>query len=77
MKELIKKWWFWLIIVIVIAIIIALVSKFIEEKEIEEKFSKMGKSTTDFTKGIDDAKSHLDEFKYNYETGQVEYTPSK
>ncbi len=77
MKKIIKKWWFWLIIGIVIVTTILVVVKLIEEKEIKEKFSNMGKSATDFTTGIDNAKSHLDEFRYNYETGKVEYTPSK
>lgn len=69
-----KKWWFWLIVISIIIISIMII-KWLENKKIETSFENIGEGATDFIEGINDADSHLDEFTYNYETGEVEYKP--
>lgn len=75
--KIFKKWWIWLIIILTILIISVIVIKKIQEKQMENSFENIGKSTVDFLKGIDNAKSHIDEFFYNSQTGNVEYKPSE
>lgn len=76
MKKVIKKWWFWTIIVILI-ITIVIAKEYKEQKDLEEAMKRIGESASDFYEGIGNAKSHINEFTYNYETGQVEYKPEK
>jgi len=79
MKKVIKKWWFWLIIIIVIiAIIVGVcIKQYLENKELERKFEKMGEGASDFYKETQEAEGYLDNFTYNYSTGEVEYNPEK
>lgn len=77
MKDIIKKWWFWAIFVIICILCYVFSLYYLENKKIKESVSNMGNSASEFTKGIDNAQSHLDEFSYNYGTGEVEYKPSK
>jgi hypothetical protein len=76
MKELIKKWWFWLIIIITI-IVLTLILQYISQKQVEDSVANIGNAMTEFYTGIERANTHLDEFTYNYETGEVKYKPSK
>lgn len=76
MKNLIKKWWFWGIIIVICILSYILISKHIENKKLEKTFENMGKGASDFITDIDNSESHIDEFSYNYETGEVEYKPS-
>ena len=48
-----------------------------ENKDTKEAFENMGDAATDFITGIDTANSHLNDFEYNYETGEVEYNKKK
>jgi len=79
MKNLLKKGWFWLIIIIVAIIVIPIVIAISlqgKEKEKEKNtFESMSNGVKEFYDGKNNAKSHLDEFVYNNETGEVEYHP--
>lgn len=75
MKNLIKKWWFWAIIVTVIIASSTIILQCINKKKIEDNLANIGKEMTDFYSGIENANTHINEFTYNYETGQVEYKP--
>lgn len=77
MKNLVKKWWLWGILIIVVVILFVLISNYIENKKIKKTFDNIGNSSTDFISGIDNANSNLNEFTYNYNTGEVEYKISK
>lgn len=77
MKDLIKKWWFWVIIVVIIALLASIIINQIKQEEVEKTAQNIGNSATDFISEMDSAQSHLNEFSYNYKTGEVEYTPSK
>ncbi len=76
MKELIKKWWFWLIIIAVCVIITILIIQYINQKQVEDSFKNIGSGALDYLTGINNAQSYLNDFTYNYETGEVEYKPS-
>lgn len=76
MKNVVKKWWFWGGIIVICILSYILISKHIENKKLEQTFENMGKGANDFITGIDNSQSHIDEFSYNYETGEVEYKPS-
>lgn len=76
MRELIKKWWFWAIIIITI-IFITLILQYISQKQVEDSVTNIGNAMAEFYTEIERANTHLDEFTYNYETGEVEYKPSK
>lgn len=73
MKNIMKKWWFWTIITCIIFVVVAVFIKFKEQRKLEETAKKIGESASDFYTGIQEADTHLDEFTYNYETGEVEY----
>lgn len=77
MKNLIKKWWFWLIIVVSVLIIGILINQYIENKKLEEKFEKIGEGALDYYEGVQEADGYLDRFTYNYATGEVDYNPNK
>lgn len=77
MKEIIKKWWFWLIIVTLVLCAIIGIIKYKEKKEIEAKFEAMAEGMADYYKGLKNAETHLDEFTYNYATGQVDYNSKR
>lgn len=74
-NALYKKWWFWLIIVILILIIIFSILKIKEQRMLNRKMETVAESASNFISSTKDVKSHLDEFSYNYETGQTEYKP--
>ena len=73
MKNIIKKWWFWITIACVILVVVLGMMKFKEQKQLEDTYKTIGESASDFYTGIEKADTHLDEFRYNYETGEVEY----
>lgn len=73
MKIIIKKWWFWMIIIIIVTAIAIFFAKREDKKQTEEAFKNIGESASEYLKGIDNAKSHIDEFIYNKDTGEVEY----
>lgn len=75
MKNIIKKWWFWITIACVILVVVLGMMKFKEQKQLEDTYKTIGESASDFYTGIEKADTHLDEFTYNYETGEVEYKP--
>ena len=66
-------------IILSIAVIIGTIIyfKINENKDTKEAFENMGNAATDFITGIDTANSHLNDFEYNYETGEVEYNKKK
>lgn len=74
-KPIYKKWWFWTTIIAIAIISYIIVSNYIENKELETSLKNIGEGATEYIKGIYDADSHLDEFTYNYATGEVEYKP--
>lgn len=74
-KKLYQKWWFWILIIIILISICLGINSYIENKKLEETFSNIGNSASDYIKGIDNAQSHLNEFSYNYNTGTVDYNP--
>ena len=75
MKEIIKKWWFWLIIIVLILCAVIGIREYKENKEIETKFKAMAEGMTEYYESVKKTESHLDEFTYNYTTGEVEYNP--
>lgn len=77
MKKLIKKWWFWIITLAICLILYIIISNYIENRELKDSMSNIGEGASEFIEGINNAESHLDEFSYNYETGEVEYRPKK
>lgn len=77
MKNIIKKWWFWLVIIVLVLAIIIGVREYNRKKAIKEKWASMGQSITDFYEGTQNAEGYLNEFNYNYETGKVEYNPTE
>lgn len=76
-KSFYKKWWFWVIVIIVCVLLCIITVSYLKNKETEKVQSKIGEGASDYISGIDNAQSHIDEFSYNYETGEVEYKPSK
>lgn len=71
-----KKWWFWLIVIVLVTIIVLLIFfKYREKQKIEETIKNIGEGATDYIEGIESANTHLNEFSYNYENGEVEYNP--
>lgn len=74
-NKLYKKIPFWLIIIIIILLII-IISYIKKQKEIEKSIINT-LSASDFIAGIENAKSHIDEFSYNNTTGKTEYIPKK
>lgn len=77
MKDLIKKRWFLGIVIIVCVLLCIIIVFYLKNKETEKVQSKTGEGASDYISGIDNTKSHIDEFSYNYKTGEVEYKPSK
>lgn len=77
MKNIVKKWWFWTIVLIICIATYMLISSYIENKKLNEAASNIGKGASDFLEGIENGESHIDEFSYNYQTGEVEYKPLK
>lgn len=66
MKDLIKKWWFWLIIIALVLCAIIGIIKYKEKKEIEAKFEAMAEGMIDYYEQVKSSESHLNEFTYNY-----------
>ena len=64
---------FWITIACVILVVVLGMMKFKEQKQLEDTYKTIGESASDFYTGIEKADTHLDEFTYNYETGEVEY----
>ena len=65
-----------LFIVICIVIILAVViPNIIQQNKTKKTFETMSEGANEYYEGIDNAQSHLDEFVYNNETGEVEYHP--
>lgn len=66
-------------IILSIAVIIGTIIyfKINENKDTKEAFESIGNAATNFITGIDTANSHLNDFEYNYETGEVEYNKKK
>ncbi len=77
MKNIIKKWWFWVIFIIICILCYVFTLHYLDNKKIKKSVSNIGNGASDFIEGVDNAQSHLDEFSYNYDTGEVEYKPSK
>lgn len=77
MKKTIKTWWFWVIISIICIMVCIAILYYVGDIKTEDSMSNIGKGATDFIEGIDNAKSHLNEFSYNYEKSEVEYKPLK
>lgn len=77
MESIIKKWWFWVILITICILCYVFISHYLENKEINESVSNIGKGASDFMEGVNNAQSHLNEFSYNYNTGEVEYKPFK
>lgn len=77
MKDLIKKWWFWIIAICICVFICMIIVSYLENKKSESVQSKIGGEASDYISGINNAQSHIDEFSYNYGTGEVEYKASK
>lgn len=75
MKDIIKKWWFWLTIVVLITWIVIGVKDYKEKKELESKFETMAEGMTDYYEQVKNAEGYSDYFIYNYSTGEVEYHP--
>lgn len=65
--------------IIIFIITIAIILYFIisNNTKTNNAMSTIGNSATDYIKGIDNAKSHLNEFTYNSKTNKVEYSPQK
>ncbi len=76
MKNLIKKWWFWIIVISIGMIICISISNYLENQKNKKAVANIGNSASEFIEGIDNANSFLNEFTYNYETGEVEYHPT-
>ena len=74
-KAIYKNGWFWLIIIIIGIILIVMINEIVENKEREKSMQRIAETMKDFMEETDNAKSHIDEFSYNYETGEVEYHP--
>lgn len=73
MKKIIKKWWFWVIVICIIFVVVMAMIERNQQRQIKETAEKIGESASDFYTGTQEANTHLDEFTYNYETGEVEY----
>lgn len=76
MKKLIKKWWFWIIATSIGLIICISISIYLESQKNKKVVANIGNGASEFIEGIDNANSFLNEFTYNYETGEVEYQPT-
>lgn len=74
--KLYKEWWFWLIIALIIIIIGFVVYKIQEEIRLTNSFKNIAKGFEEYYQQKENTTSHLNDFSYNYETGEVEYTPS-
>lgn len=66
MKDLIKKWWFWTIIILVVVVVILIIKSI--------NTTQTFQNSENIENNI---QSHLNEFTYNYETGEVEYRPTQ
>lgn len=75
MRNILKKWWFWLIIGIILIVLIFVIKEYQEKKKIEETFEKIGQLATETYDDTESAEGYADYFIYNYETGEVEYHP--
>ena len=64
-----------LIIVIIGLVVYLVVNKIYRENETTKAMKNIGETAKDYVEGIKNAESHLNEFPYNNETGQVEYHP--
>lgn len=77
MKNILRKWWFWIIVLIICSITYIVISSFVEGKKVKESISNIGNSASNFIDRVDNAQTHIDEFSYNNKTGKVEYRASK
>lgn len=77
MKNIIKKWWFWVIVFMVLIIIGLIIRESTKQIKLKETAKNIRNSASEFIAGINNAQSHSNEFSYNYETGKTEYTPLK
>ncbi len=75
MKNIIKKWWFWLIVISIIIGGIVCIKAYREQKKLEDTMKTIGESALDFYEEVQNAEGYSDYFIYNYETGEVEYHP--
>lgn len=75
MKDIIKKWWFWLIIIAEVIVGIIFIKEYREQKELKDTIKTIGESASDFYEEVQNAEGYSDYFIYNYETGEVEYHP--
>lgn len=62
--------------IIAIAIVAIIITYLIRQNQITDTIKNIGESSTEFYNGTQNAKSYLNDFTYNYETGKVEYRPS-
>lgn len=64
-------------IIIVLAIVLPIVIKRNQEnKKLEDSFSTIGQAASDYMVGTKEAESYIDDFSYNYATGEVDYHPT-
>jgi len=75
--KLYQKWWFWGIVIIFVIFIIFIINLAIEQNKLKDTAESIGEGASNFISGIENSQSHINEFSYNYETGEVEYKPSK
>ena len=71
---------FIIFIVVSMVLILAIVIPFViknkkEDERLKETFSKIGNSATEYVEETESSNSHLNEFTYNTEIGEVEYKP--
>ena len=74
-KTFYKKWLFWLGIIVVIIIVVVIIKYIDDTQKTKETLRNIGEGATDYIQGTKNTTSHIDEFTYNYTTGEVEYKP--
>ncbi len=64
-------------IIIVLAIILPIViNRNQENKRLKESFSRIGQAATDYIEDTKNANSYINDFSYDYTTGEVDYHPT-
>ena len=64
-------------IIIILAIILPIViNRNQENKKLKESFSRIGQAATDYIEDTKNANSYINDFSYNYTTGEVDYHPT-
>lgn len=76
MKNILKKWWIWLIVLIVMAIAVTITVKVKSQRELEKSLNNVAEGMQDFIDGTDNANSHINDFYYDENTGEVIYIPN-